>query len=634
MAVVTLIPIWFGGVSQASQVALALVICLSLLINLQQIRCVPESMIGRVGLLGIGAVLLVSLLPISRTLTEVPAVAAVAQESLAFSFAPGETLLRAWQLAIAAACFVLARAAVSVRGFFKLFTLALAVAVLLMAAAEIWRQIDGRGIWQQTRHYPAGTFANRNHFASWMVLAAMFLMGALMRKLRMIREGNPGKLAHCELALYGSAVLLSIGTLIASGSRGGVLALGAGVTTWAAVLWRRKAKGASVAVFAILLACAAGLFALSGEGVMSRLTEGGLDFKVRIWEEAFELFRKFPFLGIGLGAFADVFSVFKSFHGEGSILFVENEYLQWLLELGALGTVAAFLIVFAVAGLFLRAMRQSHLAKSELFFGAIAGLIAVAIHAAFEFVFHVPSVMVLTAVFLGIAVGLAQESTRKVEPLPLRKDFFLTALLMVGIGAVAAQQARAIHRWNSSDTRGKGEAVEMWPLQPMRAIAAVREAVTKNETTGTPLLYAQQRALLTAAIAWRPYHWELRLERTWLDMAFGGNLEKAILEAQGAIALNPLQPKIPLRFASVLASQHPARALEFARAAPVSKYEDVREALRIGWLISNDASLLWELTPATGDGLRALAQFAREQKLGGVATEAERRIIGIDGNHH
>jgi O-antigen ligase len=628
-------PFWFGGVSEICQVTLALLVSGALLWNFAEVRSIPESTLGRIAFAGLPGVIIVSLLPISRPLASSPEFTEMAAESTRLSFASGETVLRGWQIAVGCACFALSREAVRIPGFPRVFSAGLALAIIFMAGAEVWRVVDGHGVWGEARHYPGGTFANRNHFASWMTAGAMFVFGAFLRKARKVRSGELNSVDRFELALFATGLVLAMATVLASGSRGGALALAIGLVFWAVLLWRERSRGLALSLFGGVLVCAMVLFALAGDTVMSRISTGGLDFKIKIWREAFDLFARFPYFGIGLGAFADVFSVFKTFHGEGNILFVENEYLQWIVETGAIGGLVAILVAVLTGRVLVRAGRTRRLEKRELFFGAVAALGALLAHALFEFVFHVPSVMMLGSALLGIAVGLGQRATRTVEPAATRKDFAGNLLLLLVVGGVAAQQLRAMYHWASpDDSNSRKEAVELWPLASDRAMQVARAAVVRGEKTDGTASDAIARSILDRAIAWRPYNWELRLERAWLDIAFGSNSGESLAEARRTILLNPLQPKIPLRFAAALAARHPEHALEFVRGARISRYEDAREALRIAWSITNDAALLWELTPATNDGLRALAQFAREQNLNEIAEEAERRSRENHGNHH
>jgi hypothetical protein len=273
--------------------------------------------------------------------------------------------------------------------------------------------------------------------------------------------------------------------------------------------------------------------------------------------------------------------------------------------------------------------------KIELLFGGIAALAALFAHAMFEFIFHVPSILLLASVLLGVVAGLSQQSLHKVEPAALKRDFAGSAILVLVLGGISLQQARGMQAWGASpDWRSRITAVNVWPLAPERAIETVRTVVSESPGAESSRTYVAAESILGNALAWRPYNWELRLERAWLEIAFGQSVESALVAVRAAILTNPLQPKIPLRFAAALAERHPAYALQFVRSAPTQEYEDVREALRIGWQVTGDASILWELTPATSAGLRALAQFAKEQNLTAVAFEAESQLLNQHGSRH
>lgn len=636
LAAVLIAPFWFGGVGAACQVALALVIAFALLLNFSRVRCVPQSAPGRASLAGIIAVIVIMLLPFPRTLGPAPEFEALTKESFAVSFAPGQTVLRVWQLGMAVAVFALCRGAIRIPHFAKALTIALAAAIVVQAGLELWRLADGRGIWIEPRHHPAGTFANRNHFASWMVAGAIFLFGALLRKTRRMREGRSGRADKIEWAFYGVAILLAITVVIGCGSRGGLLALGTGLVIWAWNLWTARSRGWVVAAFSILLMCVAAVFLFAGDAAMSRVNAGGdLGFKWQIWYQSLGLVARFPWVGIGVGSFEDVFSALKTFHGEGTVLFAENEYLQWAVETGLAGTLFALLAIIPAARLFRAGIRRAP--RKELFYGALAALAALFAQAFFEFVFHVQSVLLLAGVLLGVAVGLAEQARGAAEPAAGRADFAGTSFLLALAGGLALHQGRAMHEWwSATDARGQAQAAALWPLDGAAAIQTARGIVAQDAGMTPARTHAAARLALTRAVAWRPYNWELRLERAWLDMAFATPGEDFRAEAHKAILLNPLQPKVPLRFASALAARQPARALEWVRLAPISRYEDIREALRIGWLVSGDASLLWEITPASAEGLRALAQFARENNLIALAEQAERlrEHGGNGGNNH
>lgn len=78
-------------------------------------------------------------------------------------------------------------------------------------------------------------------------------------------------------------------------------------------------------------------YALSLEGILAGddITSG----RIELWLTAINLFIKHPFLGIGFGGYAyNVTSSFKAIHGQ-DVMDVHNCFLQFLCEIGIIGTV-------------------------------------------------------------------------------------------------------------------------------------------------------------------------------------------------------------------------------------------------------------------------------------------------------
>ena len=97
-------------------------------------------------------------------------------------------------------------------------------------------------------------------------------------------------------------------------------------------------------------------------------------------------------LGSGLGTFADVFSRYQSEGLTGFIDHAHNDYAEAFLELGVAG--AAAIALFAVAyALRWRALAAGRRARGFALLQLAAGLgmLAMIVHAAFDFNFHIPA---------------------------------------------------------------------------------------------------------------------------------------------------------------------------------------------------------------------------------------------------
>lgn len=177
------------------------------------------------------------------------------------------------------------------------------------------------------------------------------------------------------------------------------LLLGAAVAVAVAVSLpgpERRPRLAARLVAGVVLA---GAVALASETVPAgRLT---LDSPDRAGEvrAAFDLVSRHPVAGVG-----PAWSRYIWTDDDGRLRvarFVHNEYLQVLAELGAVGFVILVALFAAIGRLAWRNRTVS--GPHWLWAGATAGLIAVAVHAALDFGWHVPAVVLTGAVLVGMS---------------------------------------------------------------------------------------------------------------------------------------------------------------------------------------------------------------------------------------
>ena len=114
MLAVCIAPLWFGGVGEASQVTMAALISTALVVSFTSVRCIPETFAGKIAFCGVLVVCIAGLLPLPRALGASRELEEIASGTFALSFAPGETVVRCWQLAMMLGIFLLAREATGV----------------------------------------------------------------------------------------------------------------------------------------------------------------------------------------------------------------------------------------------------------------------------------------------------------------------------------------------------------------------------------------------------------------------------------------------------------------------------------------------------------------------------------------
>ncbi|GAB2866343.1 O-antigen ligase family protein [Lentzea nigeriaca] len=115
---------------------------------------------------------------------------------------------------------------------------------------------------------------------------------------------------------------------------------------------------------------------------------------------ALELVSRSPLLGAGPGNASFFFD--RGNEGARVMRYVHNEYLQVLVELGAVGLLLALGVVAAV----LIAMWRGR--GTPLWAGAMAAVVVVLVHSGFDFLWHLPVVLVVA----GLCAGLGFPSTR------------------------------------------------------------------------------------------------------------------------------------------------------------------------------------------------------------------------------
>jgi hypothetical protein len=207
--------------------------------------------------------------------------------------------------------------------------------------------------------------------------------------------------------LLGTAVALAAlaPSVPVSGPARPVLAAG-GLVLGVGLAARVDARGVrpTVALALAVLVSAAAIAAMGGAG---RLTLASPD-RVGEARAALGLAAEKPVAGVGPG-----WRSFAWTDADGSRRVAEyahNEYLQVLAELGVVGLALLVGLLAAVTGIARHGRRAAP--STEIWAGVAGGLVAVAVHAASDFSWHVPAVPLTGALLVGIVMQLRpKEST-------------------------------------------------------------------------------------------------------------------------------------------------------------------------------------------------------------------------------
>ena len=166
--------------------------------------------------------------------------------------------------------------------------------------------------------------------------------------------------------------------------------------------------GATRIVLVIFVAgLAAALVPLTGR-LASRFTFDSPD-RWGSFQAAWELFTHRPVVGVGPGI--DQLVLARAAGGTSVYRFVHNEYLQVLAELGLVGGI----LLVAFLALVARRLWRDRVDAGVLGVGGLAALAALALHAGFDFVWHIPAVPLLAAAFVGVAMPHTDSSNNETK---------------------------------------------------------------------------------------------------------------------------------------------------------------------------------------------------------------------------
>jgi O-antigen ligase len=341
----------------------------------------------------------------------------------------------------AVAAFTRLGARLRFRRFLAWLGLVLGFVALVQLAADVSRIYGFFQPWESDSFY--GPFVNRNHFAGYMLMVVPVSLGLLAEAWRRYRRrvGETPNLRRRLVALgtregtrllYAALLpLVAIAALLASTSRGGLLAFGAGLVL--AAIGLRSRRGTPVwAAALVFVAVALAWFGL--ERLEIRFVRAGEDAPGRtvVWQESLDLMEGPRWAtGYGFNAYAEALSRVPGWRlPEGATPWPDpvrealesperygyrapgdlpglawyreahNDWLQLLVETGLpgllLGLWAALVALLAARG-------------DPWLFAALAGPL---IHAFVDFDFQIPAIPVLFVVL----VALAARSSRHRRP--------------------------------------------------------------------------------------------------------------------------------------------------------------------------------------------------------------------------
>jgi tetratricopeptide (TPR) repeat protein/O-antigen ligase len=304
------------------------------------------------------------------------------------------------------------------------------------------------------------TFINPNHQALFFAIPLFLALGLLLRPSppeRDVKAARPawtaGRLLRRGALLLAAATLG--GAIILTGSRGGLLGLVAGlVAVLVLSLYGRAVSRAALAVAVVLLIGALVASWFGADVALRRVTsarsDAFADVRWAVYDQALRMLGGAPWLGFGLGTFADAFPFYRppGVPSDKIVDFAHNDYLQLAAETGAAGVL---ILGWALFGLALFTVRRWLLRHDPfvrgLTAGALGALTAVATHSALDFGLHIPAnalqAVVLVALLPAVVALRTQRGSNGGVDLPTWTRTLSVPARLSGVAATAVGLALA-----------------------------------------------------------------------------------------------------------------------------------------------------------------------------------------------
>ncbi|MEN1925789.1 O-antigen ligase family protein [Luteimonas qiangzhengi] len=287
----------------------------------------------------------------------------------------------------------------------------LAMASLLLGILQLGSpQESPLNPYPQWRPAMNGFFANPNHQATLLVVAAVLAAGWLFHRSPSAQQATPsGGRGVVGMVAAAAVVMLAIGALPLTGSRAGViifiLALAAVVASQG---WRLRGRRPRQLLVA-------GSAAVAGLGVLAAMrwmrVDAAQELRQPLRQATLEIAGAHAPLGSGAGTFVPVFEQATS----GELLMANyvnhahNEYAQWLLEAGVLALPA---MALAAVALLLAARALLRLPPPARMPGlcALMALLAIAAHSVVDYPLRTPALLAIAAALAGLLAATARQS--------------------------------------------------------------------------------------------------------------------------------------------------------------------------------------------------------------------------------
>jgi putative inorganic carbon (HCO3(-)) transporter len=267
------------------------------------------------------------------------------------------------------------------------------------------------GIWSPgASARPYGPFVNRNHMATWLVMALPLVMGYVFARFA-DRSSGRSLVAAVDARmvwLMAAAAMIFVGIVVSLSRSAAVATLSSGIFVALAAMRRRRSRAwlavlGTAAVFVLILVAIPRSVDLGMRFENPRLVTTTWT-RQQIWRETLPIVRDFPITGTGVGTYPTAMLVYQQSDRRLFFNQAHNQYLQIAAE-GGVGLVLLMLwALVAFALLAARGLRSDRTPILWVRTGAVAGIIGVFVQSIWETGLRLPANALLFAVLCALAV--------------------------------------------------------------------------------------------------------------------------------------------------------------------------------------------------------------------------------------
>jgi O-antigen ligase len=259
-----------------------------------------------------------------------------------------------------------------------------------------------------------GTYTNRDHFSGMleMILPLAVMYGwTILQRSRQNFERSVGAAVQICL-VWGSAVFILL-AIIYSSSRMGFFVAMCSLFVIAALSFGPHLPSQNVRMVSLTLVAVGSLalfIFLPPDQLLARFAEMSAsgkistDTRLSLWKESLSLIAEFRWFGCGLGGFESTFLKYQGTVNEYRVEMANNDYLQYLAELGVIGFSIMLAAIIGVGIPIGKGMMEITDEPRRLLLVACAGsFVAIALHSIVDFNLYIPANAMVLAWIAGVA---------------------------------------------------------------------------------------------------------------------------------------------------------------------------------------------------------------------------------------